>query len=216
MACPSKATWHYGRMRLAHGWELAGAELALAREFIRPAVRAVPPGMARRLGPCRIVLMPRLEDPDAASIWSESANGLEIALAAEGMPPHDIAIELLTCLGQALWERLEEAEERAWWKLIDREIRVGTGGEIDEQALAEKRALLAGPTAARNRRKLARYGRAAFAAAAVEYVHSLWHDVSVRTGPDFLPPDALRARLELLARWFPPGRGYRLFPGARA
>ncbi len=199
-------------MRLAHGWELEGAAPALAREFIRPAVRAVPPGMVRRLGRCHISVQPELAEPGAASIWTDNEGRLEVRLASAETTPHDVAIELLTCLGQALWEKLEDAEVKAWWTLLDREIRLGVKGEIDEQALSEKRALLAGPAAARNRRKLARYGRAAFAGTAAEYAHSLWHDVSIRSGPDFLPADALRARLELLARWFPPGRGYRLFP----
>ena len=199
-------------MRLAHGWELEGAGSALAREFIRPAVRAVPPGIVRRLGRCLIAVEPELPELEAASIWRESEERLDVRLAAAETPPHDVAIELLTCLGQALWERLEDAEVKAWWTLLDREIRLGVKGEIDEQALEEKMALLAGPAAARNRRMLARYGRAAFAGTLAEYVHSLWHDVSIRSGPDFLPADALRPRLELLARWFPPGRGYRLFP----
>ncbi len=199
-------------MRLAHGWELEGAGPALAREFIRPAVRAVPPGIVRRLGRCLIVVEPELPEPEAASMWSESEARVEVRLKTAGTRRHDVAIELLTCLGQALWERLEDAEVKAWWTLLDREIRLGVKGEIDEQALEEKLALLAGPVAARNRRMLARYGRAAFAGTLAEYVHSLWHDVSVRCGPDYLPPDTLRARLELLARWFPPGRGYRLFP----
>jgi hypothetical protein len=47
-----------------------------------------------------------------------------------------------------------------------------------------------------------------------EYVRRLWHEVTVRTGPDYLPAAPLRRRLELMARWFPPNRGYRLFPAA--
>ncbi len=84
-------------------------------------------------------------------------------------------------------------------------------GEIDEQALEEKRSLLASRVHARSRRQLARYGRAAFAGTTAEYVHCLWHDVTVRTGPDHLPAPQLRRRLELLAGWFAPDRGYRLF-----
>src|ERR1035437_4974519 len=38
------------------------------------------------------------------------------------------------------------------------------------------------------------------------------HEVTVRTGPDYLPVAPLRRRLELLARWFPPNRGYRQTP----
>jgi hypothetical protein len=67
---------------------------------------------------------------------------------------------------------------------------------------------------ANNVKRLTRYGRASFAGTVAEYVHCLWHEVTVRTGPDYLPVPPLRRRLELLARWFPPNRGYRLFPAA--
>ncbi|HWQ52260.1 MAG TPA: hypothetical protein VN442_01160 [Bryobacteraceae bacterium] len=197
-------------MRLAHGWELAGrAPDGLVRDFIRPVVRAVPPAMALRLPPCRITATPDLE---AASTWTDSPARIDITVATAGVPDHDVVLELLLCIGQAVWERLSGGELEEWWRLIAAEIRAGVEGEIDEQALEEKLRLLAGPDAARNRRILGRYGRAAFAGTAAEYVHSLWHDVTVRTGPDHLPAVALRARLELLAGWFPPGRGYRLFP----
>jgi hypothetical protein len=35
---------------------------------------------------------------------------------------------------------------------------------------------------------------------AAEYVHCLWHDVTIRTGEEYLPAPQLRRRLELLAR----------------
>lgn len=197
-------------MRLAHGWDLVEpAPAALAAEFVRPAVRAVPPAMARRLPPCRILLAP---DLPAASRWTDTGARLEIAVAAAGVEDHDVAMELLLCVGQALWDRLDGAELEAWWKLIGAEIRAGVQGEIDEQALEARRRLFAGPASARSRIRLERYARAAFAGAAAEYVHALWHDVTVRSGPEHLPPPVLRARFELLAGWFPPGRGYRLFP----
>jgi hypothetical protein len=63
-----------------------------------------------------------------------------------------------------------------------------------------------------NRQLLESYGFASFAGTAAEYVHCLWHEVTVRQGPDHLPPQWLRRRLELLAGWFPPDPGYRLFP----
>jgi hypothetical protein len=92
------------------------------------------------------------------------------------------------------------------------EIRDGIKGEIDEQALEQKHCLLASRLHARNLRQLARYGRASFAGTAAEYVHCLWHDVTARSGPDYLPALQLRRRLELVAGWFPPDRGYRLLP----
>ena len=205
-----------GSSRLAHGWKLlrtASPSEALLREFIRPAVRAVPSSMARRLGSCRIALSAEA-DPTVASRWTETDAGLEISVVTAGSEDHDIAVELLLCLGQALWEKLSDAEIRAYWLLLDEEIRAGIDGEIDEQALEEKRCLLGSRFHARSPRQLARYGCASFAGTAAEYVHCLWHEVTARTGPNYLPAPQLRRRLELLARWFPPDRGFRLFPAA--
>ena len=203
-------------MRLAHGWALRCASDisgALVREFIRPAVRAVPSAMARRLGPCRISL-PADADAGVASQWTITDSGLEVSVTTTGSEEHDVAMELLLCLGQALWERLSDSEIRAYWMLLGDEIGMGIEGEIDEQALAQKRSLFESRSHATSAAQLTRYGHASFAGTAAEYVHCLWHEVTVRTGPDHLPAQPLRRRLELLARWFPPDRGHRLFPSS--
>ena len=202
--------------RLAHEWELVrvpGMSDALVREFIRPSVRAMPSCLARRLGCCRISF-PAEVAASVASRWTMTDGGLEISVTTEGIEDHDIAMELLLCLGQALWEDLSDAEFRAYRVLLSEEVGAGIEGEIDEQALEEKRSLLKSRSHAASVRRLASYGRASFAGSAAEYVHCLWHEVTVRTGPDYLPAAKLRRRLELLARWFPPDRGYRLFPAA--
>jgi hypothetical protein len=202
---------------LAHRWVLTsdeGASESLVRGFIRPAVRAVPSSMARRLGPCRISL-PAQAEAGVASRWTATTSGLEISVTTLESEEHDIAMELLTCLGQALWEGLTSAERGSWWTILQDEIHSGIEGEIDEQALDEKRSLFGSRRHAKSARYLERYGGASFAGTAAEYIHSLWHDVSIRGGRDYLPAEALRRRLELLARWFPPDRGYRLFPAAR-
>jgi len=197
---------------LAHGWKLApapGIARRLVAEFLRPAMRAVPFAMAKRLGPCRILLTPGFEASDQTSKWSVTQSSVEISIAAENADAHDAAVELLVCLGQVLWHTLSAAERTAYWRLLEAEIRQGISGEIDEAALEAKQQVLAGR--ARSPQRLEQYGRASFAATAAEYVHSLWHDVSVRKGPNYLPATQLRRRLALLARWFPPNPGYRLF-----
>jgi len=203
-------------LRLAHGWTLdRGPSLsaALVREFIRPAVRAVPSSLARRLGSCRISLPPEVAS-GVASRWTMANGGLEVTVTTAGVEEHDVAMELLLCLGQGLWERLADVELRAYWVLLCDEISMGIEGEIDEQALDEKRSLFESRSHANNLKRLTGYGRASFAGTVAEYVHCLWHEVTVRTGPDHLPVAPLRRRLELMARWFPPNRGYRLFPVA--
>ena len=181
------------------------------REFIRPAVRAIPSRMAHQVGFCRVSLVSSLGDPDVASQWTATDQGLEISLATADRDEHDVAMEMLLCLGQALWERLSDYQRKAFWLLLDTEIRAGITGEIDDDALRVKRALMASRFSAVSGRRLERYGSASFAGTAAEYIHCLWHDVEIRSGPDYLPAPQLRRRLELLSRWFPPDRGYRLF-----
>jgi len=203
-------------LRLAHGWTLVrGPSLSatLVREFIRPAVRAVPTSMARRLGSCRISL-PAEVAAGVASRWTIADDGLEVSVTTAGIEEHDVAMELLLCLGQGLWERPADGELRAYWMPLCDEISMEIEGEIDEQALDEKRSLFESRSHANNVKRLTGYVRASFAGTVAEYVHCLWHEVTVRTGPDYLPVEPLRRRLELLERWFPPNRGYRLYPAA--
>lgn len=183
----------------------------LAGEFIRPAVRAVPPEMAQQIGSCHVSLAAQVGSK-IASLWRASGGETEICVAVADRDEHDVAIELLVCLGQVLWEKLTPEQLEAYWRVLDAEIHAGVEGEIDEEVLREKRALLGGRFSARSRRRLERYGRASFSATAAEYIHCLWHDVTVRTGPEDLPARYLKRRLQLFARWFPPGRAHRLFP----
>src|SRR5664280_3099787 len=130
-------------LRLAHGWTLVrgpSQSAALVREFIRPAVRAVPSSLARRLGSCRISLPPEVAS-GVASRWTMVNDGLKVSVTTAGCEAHDVAMELLLCLGQALWERLSDRELRAYWMLLGDEISMGIEGEIDEQAMEEKRTL---------------------------------------------------------------------------
>ena len=108
-------------MRLAHGWRLtAGPDVpeAVIREYIRPAVRAVPRALASRLKSCRVSLPLRLAKTSLVSQWSETGGGLEIEVAAEGLDGHDLALEVLLCLGQAAWEYALVEEREAWLKLL--------------------------------------------------------------------------------------------------
>lgn len=183
---------------------------SLVAEYLRPAVRAVPAALAARTKIRRIFVSLTLEDPEAASRWRRGSEGAEIWLAADG-DPHDTAMELLLCVGQILWEETADEERRRWLELLRSEIEAGVSGEIDELALAAKTRVMANASAARSARRLEEYARASFASTAAEYVHCLWHDVVIRTGPEHLPAPFLRARLELFRRWFPPNPGYRLF-----
>jgi hypothetical protein len=204
-----------GPRRLGHGWELCAVRAisaALISRFIRPVVRSIPPAMARQLGFCRISVVESLGGPTVVSRWTASRSELEIEIATAGREGHDVTLDLLLCAGQALWTKLTSGQQKAYWLLVDTELRADTPGEIDEDALRQKKALLSGRFSATSRRRLERYGAASFAGTAAEYIHCLWHDVTIRSGPDFLPAPQLRRRLQLLSRWYPPAPGHQLFP----
>jgi len=65
----------------------------------------------------------------------ETNDGLEIEVASEGIGGHELAMELLLCLGQALWETSEAGD--SFLKLLAAEIDAGVPGEIDEESLRE-------------------------------------------------------------------------------
>jgi hypothetical protein len=198
--------------RLAHGWRLRRAgsiSPALLAGFVRPALRAVPRAAAARLKRCVIELPEDL--CGAASQWTATPDATEIAVAAGGVDDHDIAMELLVCIGQAIWHSAAPFERAAWLKLLGSEIQAGVTGEMDDQALDAKRKLFAGRSAARDAELLAAYAEASFAATFAEYAHSMWHDVSIRSGTSHLDAGQVSRRLQWMARHFPPNRGYRLF-----
>jgi hypothetical protein len=170
-------------LRLAHGWRLVDrpdVSREMIRNFLRPAVRAVPRSLAARFKSCRISLKPRLTDADLTSRWVQSQDGLDIEVASDGIEEHDLVLEVLLCLGQALWEIALPAERQAYLKLLAAEIEAGVVGEIDEEALREKHSILSSRESARSRTCLERYAQASFGGTVAEYIHCLWHDVTVR------------------------------------
>jgi hypothetical protein len=171
---------------------------------------------ARRLTLCVFLLVPSLEEEDIVSRWTETEDRLELTVSTEGVDPHDVALELLVCLGQALWERATSAERSDWLQLLGAELEAGVSGEIDEDGLRAKRELLSSRVAARSRRRLQHYVGVSFASTVAEYIHCMWHDVTVHIGLEHLPAEWLRRRLELMVRFFPPDRGQRVIGQERA
>ncbi len=180
------------------------AEVSQAEEAIREALACLPASLAQRLGPVRFAV--RASDEDVASRWQWGEAEIEVEVNESETSPHDCALEVLTCLGQALWHSESAGERRAWLELLREEIEAGVEGEVDERALREKRAMLASRVLAASPRRLEWYAEASFAGTMAEYVHSLWHRVTVQAGPDYLPLLWLRRRFALFSRWFPATR----------
>ena len=156
--------------------------------------------LAERLGSIHFTLQASPEEITSRWHWGET--GITVEVNSSETSPHDCALELLTCLGQALWDSATTGERRAWLELLRNEIEAGVEGEIDEQALDHKQSMLSSHILAASPRRLERYTEASFAGTMAEYIHSLWHDVTVQTGPDYLPLPWLRHRFALFSRLF--------------
>ena len=170
------------------------------RDDLDSAFACIPPKVTRRTGPITFIKQRELDDRDALSRWTQSATGLLVELATEDVEAHDLAMEFLTCVGQALWERVEDDDRGAWLGLLLEETEGGIHGELDEASLETKQYLETHPT---NPDALEAYAAASFAASLAEYVHSLWHDIEFTEGEDFLPEAAVQRRFGLLSGWFP-------------
>lgn len=214
---------------LAHQWELhAGVLLTPAEEraIVREPAQAVPAALAGRLGGLRVLVVPYvacLPTGDAvtwskpkgeshSAVWVETPERIHLVLASKELDSHDTGFEFLASLAELLRAKLTSEELGRYTELLEEELRLGVGGEIDEDALAAKRQLIGRARSwQRSRALFKRYRDVSFSSTLAEYLHGLWHDVQVRIGSDHLPVPQLRRRMSLLAEMFPPNSGYRVF-----
>ncbi|MGH9327396.1 MAG: hypothetical protein ACRD2B_12030 [Terriglobia bacterium] len=214
---------------LPHDWEMHAAVLltpAEERTMVREPIHAVPASVAERLGKVRIHVVPYVgcfESGDAvcfskpegethSAVWVEVENRTHLFLACRELDAHDTGFELLASIAQLLQPKLTGAEDERYEQLLGGELAAEVGGEIDKEALSAKEAFLKHPSHFADRKEhFTAYRDASFASTMAEYMHGLWHDVQIRTGPEHLPVPQLRSRMALLAQMFPPNPGYRVF-----
>lgn len=214
---------------LPHDWEMHSAVLltpAEERTMVREPVHAVPASAAERLGKVRVLVVPYVgcfESGDAvcfskpegethSAVWVEMEDRTRLVLACRELDAHDTGFELLASIAQLLHSKLRGRELEPYTRLLEEELSEGVGGEIDKEALSAKEAFLKHHSdSAERKESFAAYRDASFVSTMAEYMHGLWHDVQIRTGPEHLPVPQLRLRMDLLAKLFPPNPGYSLF-----
>jgi len=213
---------------LAHGWEihsLTTLSPAEERTMVREPAQAVPATMAARIGPLRVLMVPYIACEESGDVvcrakpkgeshisaWLETEDRINLLLACREANAHDTGFEFLASVAELLRPRLTSSEVSRYVVILDDELNHKVKGEIDEDARAAKEILL---STRFWRRKGAQYGRyrdISLVSTMAEYVHGLWHDVQVHIGPEHLPVEQLRRRINLMAGMFPPNPGYALF-----
>ena len=213
---------------LAHGWEIHSMITltpAEERTMVREPAQAVPASVAERIGPLRVLMVPYIACVESGDVvcatkpkgethtaaWVETSERTNLLLASREVDAHDTGFELLASIAELLRARMTIAEIAAYDELLDEELRHGVRGEIDEESLAAKQALLAIRPWRRSRLQFEPYRDVSLVSTVAEYMHGLWHDVQIRVGPQHLPLQELRRRMTLMADLFPPNPGYAVF-----
>jgi hypothetical protein len=213
---------------LAHGWEIHSS-IALTpaeeRTMVREPAQAVPAGIAERIGPLRVLMVPYIACEQTVDVvspakpqgethtaaWVETSERTNLLLACREVDAHDTGFEFLASIAELLRPRLSISELAAYDELLDEELRHGVRGEIDEESLRAKQALLAIRPWRRSRLQFEPYRDVSLVSTVAEYMHGLWHDVQIRVGPEHLPLQQLRRRMTLMSKLFPPNPGYAVF-----
>ena len=213
---------------LAHGWEIHSMITltpAEDRTMVREPAQAVPAKIAERIGPLRILIVPYIACMESGDVictakpkgeshtaaWVETGARTNLTLACREVDAHDTGFEFLASVAELLRPRLTVSEFAAYDELLEEELRHGVRGEIDEESLAAKQALLAIRPWRRSRLQYEPYRDVSLVSTLAEYMHGLWHDVQIRVGPQHLPLQQLRRRMTLMAKLFPPNPGYAVF-----
>ena len=184
--------------------------------------------IAERIGKVRVLLVPYiacLESGDAVcrlkpkgethtSAWVEADDLTYLVLACKELNAHDTGFEFLASIAELLRPRLDGWELERYDRLLEEEIHLGIRGEIDDEVVEAKHSLLASRVKRRQRAQFEVYRDLSLVGTVAEYIHGLWHDVQIRTGPEHLPFPQLRRRMELMSELFPPNPGYRVFDEA--
>ena len=127
------------------------------RTMVREPAQAVPAKIAERIGPLRILIVPYIacmESGDAVctakpkgeshtAAWVETSARTNLILTCREVDAHDTGFEFLASIAELLRPRLTVSEFAAYDELLEEELRHGVRGEIDEESLTAKQALLA-------------------------------------------------------------------------
>jgi hypothetical protein len=213
---------------LAHGWEIHSMITltpAEERTMVREPAQAVPASVAERIGPLRVLMVPYIACVESGDVvcaakpkgethtaaWVETSERTNLLLASREVDAHDTGFEFLASIAELLRPRLTITEMAAYDELLNEELRHGVRGEIDEESLTAKQALLAIRPWRRSRLQFEPYRDVSLVSTVAEYMHGLWHDVQIRVGPQHLPLQQLRRRMTLMSNLFPPNPGYAVF-----
>lgn len=200
------------------------------RDYLQDPVAALPPSIQAILPKLSVFFVPYLEKPNgkgeelvtfekpaeksqSAAAQFNSPAGAVIVLAIKDREVAEYHYYFFRAVATLAAEHVSAEIEEAFNRLLREELSHRIHGEVDEPGWQLKQSLLRHQSNVRRETKAFRtYAHQAFIDTLTLYLHGICCDIDVETGPRQLPSRFLRRRLELLHSYFPPPRGYAVFP----
>ncbi len=195
------------------------------KPYVHEPVASLPPAVCALLPPVRIVLVPYLclnadrsglavsfQQPPAADFvrFTQTATPdralMVFSTRSEPIPDfHDSLFHAITRIcGPVVPKEFLDAYQH----IVSAELTASVHGEVGENSWAMKQDL----SRSRKGRKFGVYLAASFEDTMSLYLHGICCDIDVEKGPRQLASKYLRLRLDCLLQFFPPPKGFAVFP----
>ena len=205
-----------------------------SREYLNEPIAALPPAGASALPKILVLLVPYIEKKngkpaagrtdliamerpaDAKLVWASAWDTKKGHVMAFGVKEqemadyhyhlfHGIAVLVSGLAGKETLSRYSA--------LLRDELNSEVHGEVDENSWRLKQTLRRSKTGVRRETKAFQmYVRQSFTDTLTLFLHGICCDIDIETGPRQLASRHMRKRLELFRGFYPPPKGYAVFP----
>ena len=205
-----------------------------SREYLNEPIAALPPVIAAALPKILVLLVPYIEKKngkpaagrtdliamerpaDAKLVWAsawETKKGHVMAFGVKEQEMADYHYHLFHGIAVLVNGTAPKEIMAGYSTLLRDELNAEVHGEVDESSWRLKQTLRRSKTGVRRETKAFQiYARQSFVDTLTLFLHGICCDIDVETGPRQLASRHMRKRLELLRGFYPPPKGYAVFP----
>jgi hypothetical protein len=205
------------------------------KEYLHEPIAAIPAGVIALLPQVSILLVPYVErgkekkgsgaeeylisiekpSPKRMALMAQcvTEKGAALVFAVKGQEVGEYHYRFYQSIAALAGARWDEEIRKKYFDLLWEEMRAGAHGEVDEESWRLKQSMPTEQLVVRRATKnFLRYAQQSFVDTLTLYLHGICCDIDLEAGPRQLASRWVRKRLELLQVFFPPPKGYAVFP----
>ena len=205
-----------------------------SREYLNEPIAALPPVVASALPKILVLLVPYLEKKngkpaagrtdliamerpaDAKLVWAsawDTKKGHVMAFGVKEQEMADYHYHLFHGIAVLISGLASKEILSTYSAMLRDELNAEVHGEVDEASWRLKQTLRRSKTGVRRESKAFQlYTRQSFVDTLTLFLHGICCDIDVETGPRQLASRHMRKRLEMMRSFYPPPKGYAVFP----